>query len=36
MFGAPDVWRALLGKIAGISAAYLDVQVVPLGGQLAA
>src|SRR3954471_18657227 len=27
MFGAPDVWRALLGKIASISAAYLDVQV---------
>ena len=27
MFGAPDVWQALLGKIAGISAAYLDVQV---------
>jgi uroporphyrinogen decarboxylase len=27
MFGAPDVWAALLGKIAGISAAYLDVQV---------
>jgi uroporphyrinogen decarboxylase len=27
MFGAPDVWRALLDKIAGISAAYLDVQV---------
>ena len=27
MFGAPDVWRALMGKIAGISAAYLDVQV---------
>src|SRR4051812_5785237 len=27
MFGAPDVWTALLGKIAGISAAYLDVQV---------
>lgn len=27
MFGAPDVWRALLGKIADISAAYLDVQV---------
>lgn len=27
MFGAPDVWRALLEKIAGISAAYLDVQV---------
>jgi uroporphyrinogen decarboxylase len=27
MFGAPDVWEALLGKIAGISAAYLGVQV---------
>lgn len=27
MFGAPDVWEALLGKIASISAAYLDVQV---------
>jgi len=27
MFGAPEVWRALLDKIAGISAAYLDVQV---------
>ena len=27
MFGAPDVWAALLGKIAAISAAYLDVQV---------
>jgi uroporphyrinogen decarboxylase len=27
MFGAPDVWDALLGKIAGISAAYLEVQV---------
>jgi uroporphyrinogen decarboxylase len=27
MFGAPDVWRALLGKIASIAAAYLDVQV---------
>src|SRR3954470_10544286 len=27
MFGAPDVWSALLDKIAGISAAYLDVQV---------
>jgi uroporphyrinogen decarboxylase len=27
MFGAPDVWHALLGKIADISAAYLDVQV---------
>jgi uroporphyrinogen decarboxylase len=27
MFGAPDVWQALLGKIASISAAYLDVQV---------
>ncbi|HEY0902503.1 MAG TPA: uroporphyrinogen decarboxylase [Marmoricola sp.] len=27
MFGAPDVWRALMEKIAGISAAYLNVQV---------
>ena len=27
MFGAPDVWDALMGKIAGISAAYLEVQV---------
>jgi uroporphyrinogen decarboxylase len=27
MFGAPEVWDALLAKIAGISAAYLDVQV---------
>jgi uroporphyrinogen decarboxylase len=27
MFGAPDVWAALLRKIAGISAAYLEVQV---------
>jgi uroporphyrinogen decarboxylase len=27
MFGAPDVWEALLSKIAGISAAYLDVQI---------
>jgi len=27
MFGAPDVWEALMRKIAGISAAYLDVQV---------
>jgi uroporphyrinogen decarboxylase len=27
MFGAPDVWEALLTKIAGISAAYLEVQV---------
>src|ERR687890_2240016 len=27
MFGAPDVWDALLGKIAGIAAAYLRVQV---------
>jgi uroporphyrinogen decarboxylase len=27
MFGAPDVWQALLAKIAGISAAYLDVQI---------
>ncbi|HEX2894801.1 MAG TPA: uroporphyrinogen decarboxylase [Marmoricola sp.] len=27
MFGAPEVWDALLTRIAGISAAYLDVQV---------
>jgi uroporphyrinogen decarboxylase len=27
MYGAPDVWDALLGKIADISAAYLRVQV---------
>jgi uroporphyrinogen decarboxylase len=27
MFGAPDVWQALLTKIADISAAYLHVQV---------
>ena len=27
MFGAPDVWDALLSKIAQISAAYLEVQV---------
>ena len=27
MFGAPDVWDALLRKIAGIAAAYLRVQV---------
>src|SRR3954469_19373887 len=27
MFGAPEVWTALLDKIAGISAAYLDVQI---------
>jgi uroporphyrinogen decarboxylase len=27
MFGAPDVWAALMDKIAGISAAYLAVQV---------
>src|SRR3954453_20323376 len=27
MFGAPEVWDALLRKIAGISAAYLEVQV---------
>ncbi len=27
MFGAPDVWRALMEKIADISAAYLRVQV---------
>ncbi|MCZ4499556.1 MAG: uroporphyrinogen decarboxylase [Marmoricola sp.] len=27
MFGAPDIWDALMRKIAGISAAYLHVQV---------
>jgi uroporphyrinogen decarboxylase len=27
MFGAPDVWSALMSKIAGISTAYLEVQV---------
>ena len=27
MFGAPEVWDALMRKIAGISAAYLKVQV---------
>src|SRR3954454_22674470 len=27
MFGAPDVWDALMTRIAAISAAYLDVQV---------
>ena len=27
MFGAPDVWDALMRKIAGIAAAYLRVQV---------
>jgi uroporphyrinogen decarboxylase len=27
MFGAPDVWDALMSKIAGISAAYLEVQI---------
>jgi uroporphyrinogen decarboxylase len=27
MFGAPEVWDKLLGKIAGISSAYLRVQV---------
>jgi uroporphyrinogen decarboxylase len=27
MFGAPDVWDALMRKIAGLSAAYLEVQV---------
>ena len=27
MFGAPDVWAALMTKIAGISAAYLEVQI---------
>lgn len=27
MFGAPDVWAALMTKIAAISAAYLEVQI---------
>ncbi len=27
MFGAPEVWDALMSKIAGISAAFLEVQV---------
>jgi uroporphyrinogen decarboxylase len=27
MYGAPDVWAALMRKIAGIAAAYLEVQV---------
>jgi uroporphyrinogen decarboxylase len=27
MFGAPEVWRALMSKVAGISAAFLQVQV---------
>ena len=27
MFGAPDVWDALMRKIAGIAAAYLRIQV---------
>ncbi len=27
MFGAPDVWEALMRKISGIAAAYLEVQV---------
>ncbi|SDR88946.1 uroporphyrinogen decarboxylase [Nocardioides scoriae] len=27
MFGAPEVWAALMAKIAGIAAAYLEVQV---------
>jgi uroporphyrinogen decarboxylase len=27
MFGAPDVWAALMSKVAGISAAFLEVQV---------
>jgi uroporphyrinogen decarboxylase len=27
MFGAPDVWTALMSKVAGISAAFLEVQV---------
>jgi uroporphyrinogen decarboxylase len=27
MFGAPDVWDALMRKIAGIAASYLEVQV---------
>jgi uroporphyrinogen decarboxylase len=28
MFGAPDVWDALMRKIAGIAASYLEVQVL--------
>jgi uroporphyrinogen decarboxylase len=32
MFGAPDVWQALMGKIARISAAYLDVQITAGAG----
>jgi uroporphyrinogen decarboxylase len=27
MFGAPDIWAALMRKISGIAAAYLEVQV---------
>jgi uroporphyrinogen decarboxylase len=27
MFGAPEIWRALMSKVAGISAAFLEVQV---------
>ena len=27
MFGAPEVWQALMTKVAGISAAFLEVQV---------
>lgn len=27
MFGAPDIWEALMTKVAGISAAFLEVQV---------
>jgi len=27
MFGAPDVWEALMTKVAGISAAFLEVQI---------
>ncbi len=27
MFGAPEIWDALMRKIAGISAAYLEIQV---------
>jgi uroporphyrinogen decarboxylase len=27
MFGAPDIWAALMDKISGIAAAYLEVQV---------
>ncbi|WP_328827410.1 uroporphyrinogen decarboxylase [Nocardioides acrostichi] len=32
MFGAPDVWAALMAKIAGIAGAYLEVQVAAGAG----